>query len=135
MAAQMSKNFVRLLVALVVVAALVFGIWWLRRRAASAETPSATTSDAKKSDATPEIWLSVNGSGDTEVAPAGWPLIVQVLVQHPRAMQTNEKVAPIMIAPREGSWANAVRFTVRSEKGGSQSWPLNPVAVAEPTLR
>ena len=31
MAAQMSKNFVRLLVALVVVAALVFGIWSLRR--------------------------------------------------------------------------------------------------------
>ncbi|PYT71826.1 MAG: hypothetical protein DMG39_11900 [Acidobacteria bacterium] len=106
---------------------------WLLRRSASAEHAGSAKARADKANA-PEIWLSVNGSGDVEVAP-GWPLIVQLVVLHPRAMQTNDKVPPINVAPRSGSWADAVGFTVRSEKSGPQSWALNLVAPAEPSLR
>jgi hypothetical protein len=82
---------------------------------ADAQTATAVVS--------PEVTLSVNEKGAPSVSQ-GWPLILQVQVNHPNEYDVNGDVVPIVLSTSSGSWADAVQVAVQDATGATQIWPL-----------
>src|SRR5580692_2249706 len=78
---------------------------------ADAQTATAVVS--------PEVTLSVNEKGAPSVSQ-GWPLILQVQVNHPNEYDVNGDVVPIVLSTSSGSWADAVQVAVQDATGATQ---------------
>ena len=86
---------------------------------------SATWLSAQTAPA-PELGLDVNAQSDA-VAARGWPLLVRVAVVSADGRQLN-------LGLKSGAWTQALRLAVTDQNGAAQSWPMQLIQPASPTL-
>ena len=77
------------------------------------------------------VAASVNRSADL-VFCRGWPLILEVVLAHPDALESN--AVPLLISATAGPWFNALQVEVRDAQDQSLTWPFHPAPFTNETV-
>ena len=109
----------------------------LLRRACRASVLIATLTnlEAQSPPATPApiAALSANGRAETQTYQ-GWPLILNATLLNPARFAATASVAPLMIDPQQGSWANTIQLVATDSNAATQNWPVHMIAVPSGSL-
>jgi hypothetical protein len=76
--------------------------------------------------AAPELSLSANGQ-QTFNLYLGWPLILHITIMNSTRFGGSGGSAPLVIAPNNSSWTDAIQLTAVSSSGTKVQWPLKLV--------